>query len=88
MRNHARTALHLAVSLLALLLILSPEARPVGRFVLMPLYLVVATKAFMEGWRSGHLRKTFRELARDPPRNDPLESWALILGSIAGVMSA
>jgi len=79
----ARTALHLAVSLAALLFILVPEARAMSRFLLVPLYVVMGADMLIQGWRDGHLRKTLRELARDPPRTGALETLAFFLSFIA-----
>ena len=82
-----RTVLYLAVALWALVVILSPEARQEGRFLFVLLYFVLAGDVLVREWRSGHLHKTLAEIARNPPRTNPWESWALFLGSIALVMS-
>jgi hypothetical protein len=86
MVHPARTALHVAVSLAALLFILFPEARAVSRFLLVPLYVVMGADMLIQGWRGGHLRKTFGELARDPPRTGAWESLAFFLSFIALAM--
>jgi hypothetical protein len=82
-----RTVLYLAVALWALVVILSPEARQVGRSLFVLLYFVLAGDVFIREWRSGYLHKTFAEIARNPPRTDPLEFLAIALGTIALTMT-
>ena len=83
MQNTARHALHAAVSLVALVFLLVPETRPVGRFLLAPLYTAMAVDSFIQSWRSGHLHKTLGEIAQNPPRSGALDTLAHALGFIA-----
>jgi hypothetical protein len=63
--------------------LLVPESRSAGRFLLAPLYFTMAGDSFIQSWRSGHLHKTFREIAQNPPRTGALELLSNVLGFVA-----
>lgn len=72
----------LSASALALLLVPSLGGMPLKAVVLV-LYFLVFGDMTLSDWRAGHLQLSLRQLARNPPRSDPLQVFAIVIGSVA-----
>jgi hypothetical protein len=76
--------LYVALSASALALLLVPNLRgaPLKALVLV-LFLVEGIDGTLTAWRAGYLRMSLGQLAKNPPRSDPLQVFAFVIGAVA-----
>jgi hypothetical protein len=85
-RSLPRTLLYVALSASALALLFFPSlaGMPLKAAVLV-LFSAGVGDITLRDWRAGHLQLSLRQIAKNPPRSDPLEFFATVIGAVAAV---